>query len=496
MGRSKGNRWSLVQVWEPDQDAAVPRPARDAVVVFGGRPRETWREAAAHALVGASYCLVAGGGLVVPAFLGAVPLGSQVDEDAATLVTVHLWLSFLPLLLLGGLVGMANTFTRRTDLWWGTVGAAVVSAAGGEMMMASIVWRNPYLFPAGIGVVLVGSALLAVLWKAGAFPAMTEGPFLEHPDTPASLSLVRGRRGQVWGPPPRTRTDWVALAVSWLAVAGEVVAVGLLTTGRWIGAVLVAGAALTLPWWWAGRLRRAKARRLGLTARALTWRGVVATAAVTALCWWGGVAWAFEGVPTLTAEEYWGDYDPLNRIMKVAAYVAMATWLSGVWLAFGRRRPGPGLAGAWLVVLACAHAGNVFLGLSHGVGPVGDAVGRGRWAYGFISVVSAALVWQLRRWRPIPGVPDPPVTPSAPPEEPDPARPAECADPTEGAVTRANRQDVELLEMHEDGIMVAEYRTQVLPDQDLEARLAEIVRAAQERLARRGLPAAPGVDDE
>jgi predicted nuclease of restriction endonuclease-like (RecB) superfamily len=63
-------------------------------------------------------------------------------------------------------------------------------------------------------------------------------------------------------------------------------------------------------------------------------------------------------------------------------------------------------------------------------------------------------------------------------------------------VTKANRQEVELLEMHEDGIMVAEYWTQVLPDQDLEARLAEIIRAAQERLARRGLPAAPEVDDE
>lgn len=57
-------------------------------------------------------------------------------------------------------------------------------------------------------------------------------------------------------------------------------------------------------------------------------------------------------------------------------------------------------------------------------------------------------------------------------------------------VARANRQELELLELHQDGIMVAEYWTQVLPKQELEARLAVIVRDAQERLARRGITTA------
>lgn len=61
----------------------------------------------------------------------------------------------------------------------------------------------------------------------------------------------------------------------------------------------------------------------------------------------------------------------------------------------------------------------------------------------------------------------------------------------------ADRDQVELLEMHNVGIMVAEYWTVLPPKAELEAKLAEIVRDAQERLARRGLPASlePSDDD-
>ena len=54
--------------------------------------------------------------------------------------------------------------------------------------------------------------------------------------------------------------------------------------------------------------------------------------------------------------------------------------------------------------------------------------------------------------------------------------------------TEVSREQVELLEMHKDGIVVAEYWTALPPKAELEAKLAEIVRDAQERLARRGLP--------
>lgn len=63
--------------------------------------------------------------------------------------------------------------------------------------------------------------------------------------------------------------------------------------------------------------------------------------------------------------------------------------------------------------------------------------------------------------------------------------------------TEVSREQVELLEMHKDGIAVAEYRTVLPPKDELEAKLSEIVRDAQERLARRGLPAwlEPSDDD-
>jgi predicted nuclease of restriction endonuclease-like (RecB) superfamily len=57
--------------------------------------------------------------------------------------------------------------------------------------------------------------------------------------------------------------------------------------------------------------------------------------------------------------------------------------------------------------------------------------------------------------------------------------------------TEVSREQVELLEMHKDGIVVAEHWTVLPPKAELEAKLAEIVRDAHERLARRGLPTGP-----
>lgn len=54
--------------------------------------------------------------------------------------------------------------------------------------------------------------------------------------------------------------------------------------------------------------------------------------------------------------------------------------------------------------------------------------------------------------------------------------------------TEASREQVELLEMHKDGIVVAEYWTALPPRHELEQRLQSILRDARERLARRALP--------
>jgi predicted nuclease of restriction endonuclease-like (RecB) superfamily len=54
--------------------------------------------------------------------------------------------------------------------------------------------------------------------------------------------------------------------------------------------------------------------------------------------------------------------------------------------------------------------------------------------------------------------------------------------------TEASREQVELLEMHKDGIVVAEYWTALPPKAELEQRLQAILRDARERLARRALP--------
>jgi len=51
--------------------------------------------------------------------------------------------------------------------------------------------------------------------------------------------------------------------------------------------------------------------------------------------------------------------------------------------------------------------------------------------------------------------------------------------------TEASRERIELLQMHKDGIVVAEYWTALPPKQELEQRLNEILRRAQERLALR-----------
>jgi hypothetical protein len=56
--------------------------------------------------------------------------------------------------------------------------------------------------------------------------------------------------------------------------------------------------------------------------------------------------------------------------------------------------------------------------------------------------------------------------------------------------TEVSREQVELLEMHKDGIAVAEYWTVLPPKDELAAKLSAIVRDAQERLARRGISAA------
>jgi predicted nuclease of restriction endonuclease-like (RecB) superfamily len=61
--------------------------------------------------------------------------------------------------------------------------------------------------------------------------------------------------------------------------------------------------------------------------------------------------------------------------------------------------------------------------------------------------------------------------------------------------TEASREQIELLEMHKDGIVVAEYWTALPPKKELEQRLATILRAAKERLARRQI-AAPNSQDE
>lgn len=55
--------------------------------------------------------------------------------------------------------------------------------------------------------------------------------------------------------------------------------------------------------------------------------------------------------------------------------------------------------------------------------------------------------------------------------------------------TEASREQVELLEMHKDGIVVAEYWTALPPKAELQARIQQIYQAATERVARREIEA-------
>ena len=52
----------------------------------------------------------------------------------------------------------------------------------------------------------------------------------------------------------------------------------------------------------------------------------------------------------------------------------------------------------------------------------------------------------------------------------------------------ADRDQVELMELHKDNIVIAEYWTDLLPKKELEDRLQQMLRNAQERVARRVLP--------
>jgi predicted nuclease of restriction endonuclease-like (RecB) superfamily len=54
--------------------------------------------------------------------------------------------------------------------------------------------------------------------------------------------------------------------------------------------------------------------------------------------------------------------------------------------------------------------------------------------------------------------------------------------------TEADRDAIELLELHKDNVVVAEYWTDFIPRKELEDRLQTILRDARERMARRTLP--------
>lgn len=58
--------------------------------------------------------------------------------------------------------------------------------------------------------------------------------------------------------------------------------------------------------------------------------------------------------------------------------------------------------------------------------------------------------------------------------------------------TETGREQIELLEMHKDGIVVAEYWTALPPKAELQARFQQIYQAAAERVARREIEATSG----
>jgi hypothetical protein len=61
--------------------------------------------------------------------------------------------------------------------------------------------------------------------------------------------------------------------------------------------------------------------------------------------------------------------------------------------------------------------------------------------------------------------------------------------------TATDRDRIELMDLHKDNIVVAEYWTELLPKKELEDKLQVLLRQARERLARRALPSA-GFDKE
>lgn len=62
--------------------------------------------------------------------------------------------------------------------------------------------------------------------------------------------------------------------------------------------------------------------------------------------------------------------------------------------------------------------------------------------------------------------------------------------------TETSREQIELLEMHKDGIVVAEYWTALPPKAELQARIQAIYQEAQERVARRRLAVTDDDSDE
>lgn len=63
--------------------------------------------------------------------------------------------------------------------------------------------------------------------------------------------------------------------------------------------------------------------------------------------------------------------------------------------------------------------------------------------------------------------------------------------------TEASREQIELLEIHQDGSVVAEYWTTLPPKAEPEAKIREIYRETQERIARRQItPAEDESSDE
>lgn len=61
--------------------------------------------------------------------------------------------------------------------------------------------------------------------------------------------------------------------------------------------------------------------------------------------------------------------------------------------------------------------------------------------------------------------------------------------------TETSREQIELLEMHKDGIVVAQYWTALPPKAELQARIQQAYEAAAERVTRRELEASPQQED-